>query len=271
MDDIITDMASPALVPALEANMRDFMVAYGTATGCEMYRSDGLVQSITSVPFPLYNMIHDTRLTAATADRAIAAAVARIAPRQVPMFWCVGPSTEPADLPDRLGRHHFMHTGGMPGMAVALDSLPEQNAPEDLIVRPVDDAASLTDWIVTLLASYDAPAQLADPIFPVEASLLLARPHPERRYYVGYRGDRPVAASALQMSGGVAGIMAVGTLHEERGRGIGAALTLAALYDARDAGYRVGVLQATEMGYPVYRRLGFEDVCTIDLYLWHSE
>jgi hypothetical protein len=42
----------------------------------------------------------------------------------------------------------------------------------------------------------------------------------------------------------------------------------APLREARAAGYRVGTLQASEMGFPVYRRLGFQEVCTFGLYLW---
>jgi len=69
---------------------------------------------------------------------------------------------------------------------------------------------------------------------------------------------------------GVAGIFAVSTLPEARGRGIGTALTVAPLVDAREAGYRVGTLQASDMGYPIYRKLGFQDVCQYNLYIWEK-
>jgi hypothetical protein len=40
------------------------------------------------------------------------------------------------------------------------------------------------------------------------------------------------------------------------------------LREAWDLGYRIGVLGSSEMGYPVYRRLGFEERCRIGLYEW---
>ncbi|MFN8468676.1 MAG: GNAT family N-acetyltransferase, partial [Caldilineaceae bacterium] len=87
------------------------------------------------------------------------------------------------------------------------------------------------------------------------------------RRYVGYLNGVPVAASGLVLQAGVAGIFAVATLPHARGKGIGGAMTRVPLLDARAEGYAVGTLQASEMGYPVYKRLGFETVCGIELYL----
>ncbi len=40
--------------------------------------------------------------------------------------------------------------------------------------------------------------------------------------------------------------------------GIGTVLTLAPMEDARQLGYRIAVLQASRMGEPVYRKIGFK-------------
>ena len=44
-------------------------------------------------------------------------------------------------------------------------------------------------------------------------------------------------------------------------------MTRIPLLDALAEGYKVGTLQASEMGYPVYKKLGFETVCGLELYL----
>jgi hypothetical protein len=48
------------------------------------------------------------------------------------------------------------------------------------------------------------------------------------------------------------------------------AMTLAPLYEARALGYRAAILQSSEMGYRVYRRLGFQKQCQIDYFYWRD-
>jgi ribosomal protein S18 acetylase RimI-like enzyme len=82
--------------------------------------------------------------------------------------------------------------------------------------------------------------------------------------YLGTLNSEPVATSCIFLGGGVAGVYSVSTLPVARGRGFGAAMTLQPLLQAREMGYRIGVLQSSEMGFNVYQRLGFRHLCQIE-------
>ena len=60
----------------------------------------------------------------------------------------------------------------------------------------------------------------------------------------------------------------MGTQAAFRGQGIGTALTLAPLLEARECGYRVAITHSSEMARGLYRDLGFEEYCTIGQYVW---
>jgi ribosomal protein S18 acetylase RimI-like enzyme len=70
---------------------------------------------------------------------------------------------------------------------------------------------------------------------------------------------------------GVASVYAVATLPAARGQGIGGAITLMPLLEAREMGYRYGVLFSSEMGVSVYERIGFRLTdARVNRYLWRN-
>jgi GNAT superfamily N-acetyltransferase len=90
--------------------------------------------------------------------------------------------------------------------------------------------------------------------------------------YLGRLDGRPAATSMAFCGAGVATVLAIATVAAARDRGIGAAITLAGLREPRERGYRHGVIFATELGAPVYRRIGFRDVdATISRWLWRAD
>ena len=130
-------------------------------------------------------------------------------------------------------------------------------SPGGLDVRRVRTAADLHDFARTIAANSTPPDPTVLRFYDLAASQLLA-PNAPQWFYVGYIADEPVATAELTVGGGVVGLYNISTLESHRRRGIGTALTLRPLLDARARGYGTGVLQASADGVGVYARVGFE-------------
>lgn len=84
--------------------------------------------------------------------------------------------------------------------------------------------------------------------------------------YVARVDGRPAGCTGAVDVEGDAGIYWVGTLPEARGRGVASGLMRQALLDARERGCETTSLQATAMGRPVYRRLGYRELGVIEMW-----
>ncbi len=143
-------------------------------------------------------------------------------------------------------------------MALALDDLPEYvHQPEGLEIHAVQDRPELRVWIDTFVRAYEVGLEAREPFTRVYRPLGVDLP---LRHYLATLHGQPVAAATLFLAEGVAGIWNVATLKEARGQGIGRAITWQPLRDAREMGYAIAALDATKMGYPVYRALGFREI-----------
>jgi ribosomal protein S18 acetylase RimI-like enzyme len=179
------------------------------------------------------------------------------------------PSTRPVNLSDYLEAHGLRHIADYPGMAVQLVELNEDlTAPSDLGIERVEDAKTLEQMIRVFTIGYGVPVSFTDLLFNIFSILGFELP---LRHYIGWLKGEPIACSSLLLSSGVAGIYLVATVKEARGQGIGSALTLAPLSEARALGYRIGVLGSTEKGLGVYRRLGFREYFKFGIYISSSE
>jgi ribosomal protein S18 acetylase RimI-like enzyme len=84
--------------------------------------------------------------------------------------------------------------------------------------------------------------------------------------FLAHLDGRPAAIAMTIVTGEVAGIYWVGVIEEARGSGLGRALTAAAVNAGFELGAELASLQASPMGEPVYRAMGFETVLDYRLY-----
>ena len=262
------ELGPAGLAGAIEANDAEFLMALGRAGGAEVRDDARLRWVIGGSPVDYHNCVVHADLEPGAVGGAVSEVLARFRAYGRPGTWHVGPSSRPADLGARLRGQGFAGGWSDAGMAADLGRLPEEaQVPEGLEVARVRDRPGLDAWVRARALDPEGEAEsrwVAD----MYARLGLGDDSPWR-HYVGRLGGRPVATATLLLAAGVAGVYFVLTAPPARRRGIGTAVTLAALREARDLGYRTGVLGASGMGLPVYRRLGFEEHCRIAVYEWN--
>lgn len=168
-----------------------------------------------------------------------------------------GPTTsQPISRIGFLAKGFTLDPDDMPGMAAPVAKLPPVELPEGASLELVHDAPTFRLWLDVMVAGFGMPAQVGD-AFMQFAALGFGDELPTRSFLIRLDG-RPLATALGVLAGGGLVIANVSTLADVRGRGLGRAVTLAAMHTGAEAGARLAVLQSTEMGFGVYRRLGFE-------------
>jgi ribosomal protein S18 acetylase RimI-like enzyme len=254
------------MASAIEANLCSLFQHLRVWPRLELHDNGACCWTLSHLPFPLFNSVVVARLDADQADAAIDARVRECADRNVPMLWWTGPSTTPSDLGSRLERRGFLLEPAL-GMAGDIHHIVAQPARTVIDVEPVCDLARLATWSNVLCHAFGAPQTFGDAFADLASAVGLDRTAPFR-HFLGLLDGEPVATCSLFLGAGVAGIYDVGTLPERRHRGIGAAITRAAIADAAAGGYRVAILHSSDLGRRMYRGLGFEAVCAIGQYVW---
>lgn len=288
-NSILTNPTETELAAAVEENLFDLFRAMTLLPGSEIEEGDKLSRHLTFPTNPMFKGVWRTRLAAAEADEVIDETLAWFKSRSAPfLFWWTGPGTTPDDLGERLmargllsmeGQMETLAKGikqtalGAPGMVANLQDMNEAvliQVPPRFTIEKVRNEAMLEDFKRVFVESYEIPAWAGQAW--VDATRQLGIGRTPWQMYVGYLDDQPVATNMLFNGGGVASVYAVATVPSARGRGIGGAITLKPLLEARQMGYRYAVLFATEMGVHAYERIGFRLAKTrINRYLWRNE
>lgn len=173
-----------------------------------------------------------------------------------------------AALSDPFAKCGLVPTHRQPGMTL---QVPANHPPvsQDLRVERVEDEQSLEAFSVSMAAGFGAPDPRAS-----------ARTLPEGllgddrvTMLLGYAGSHPepVATSVSVVAAGIAGVYAVTVHLSYRRRGWGEAITWAAVEAGRREGISLAALQATELGLPVYERMGFRRIREYVHYLPEAE
>ena len=252
------------MAKAVEANEAEFLLALGRAGGGEERDDKHVRWTIGGSPIGYHNAVVRASLDASHADEVIVASQSLMRTHGVPGSWHVGPSMRPDDLGSRLLARGF-EGGPEPGMAAELDAMPSVDMPTGLeIARARSD--ELDEYESVLAGGFgEGPPEAA---WVCEMYGRIGLEDDTWRHFVGRINGTAVACATTFFASGVVGLYFVCTAPDARRRGVGAAISRAALIDARNDGMRVGVLGSSPMGQRVYEGLGFRTVSDLHVYEW---
>lgn len=268
MSELLEILPYPSLIAAIKANLFEYYRYLGRSPQAELYESPHLTWLLTGIHHPFLNNIIRTQFTPENVDDLIEETLTHFRSKNITQLsWWVEPVSQPVDIAEHLLAHGLVYTDGGPGMAADLLALNEDvTTPVNLTIEPVTDPGALELWVRAFVLGFGLSGN-ERASFDLYAGLGLDLP---LHSYVGCLKGEPVATAQLFLGAGVAGIYCVSVVAEARRRGIGAAMVLAALREARDLGYRAGILHSTTMGYSVYRRLGFQELCKMNHFYWND-
>jgi len=243
------------LVKAMEANLNVHMTHFAQyLSQVELVRVPGFTLVNSGLADDTFNYALDADFPSSNADEKILEVTNYFNQKNSPFSWWVSPHDEPNDLPKHLENHGYENTENNCAMYFDLDawhgevfSLPkltiiratdEKTLHDFAMVLTNDDTAFKTyfSWIASILTDDD----------PIE-------------YYVGYVDGKPVVGGLSCYFAQVAGLHWLSTVPSERRKGYGRAMQEYRLKRAKDLGYHIAVLQASNEGYPLYQKLGYKE------------
>ncbi len=253
---VATEWTTDRITLAMEANLNVHMTHFAQYLNqARLVRIPDYTIVDSGLPDDTFNYVLRADFNDRDAEKKISEVTAYFKSREIPFSWWNSPSDQPDNLVKHLECAGYRNTENYKAVYFNLDDLNTDSVDmhqELKIIRALDQQ-SLRDFAVVLANdpfSFEKYfAWLADVISeddPIE-------------YYVGYVNNVPVVRGLVCYYANVAGLYWLSTVPVMRNRGYATAMQQYRLKLAKDRGYQIAVLQASEQGFPLYQRLGYKE------------
>jgi ribosomal protein S18 acetylase RimI-like enzyme len=272
MNNLLTEISGRNSVKsAIQANWEAYHYCLAQSPNVELSIGRYLTWLVTDLPDHFMNLVVCNQLPSEGANDLIENALIHFRSLNIrKLSWLTHAEMSPSSINKLLLAHGLKFRDSFATeMAVDLSLVPDDLPTHpDLRIVTVDDEAALRQWIHIASIGFNISEEFEKVWHDIFVDTIS-----DARFqtYLAFLNGKPVATSQLFLSEGVAGIYNVTCIPEARGQGIGSAITLAPLLEARQMGYRIGMLQASQKGYNIYRRLGFQDFGKLSVYLWEND
>jgi GNAT superfamily N-acetyltransferase len=224
----------------------------------------------TPLPTPFTNLVGVAGPNAEVPDASIEAVFEEFRGHEMPFGWLLGPNS-PDGLAGRLEERGMVRAEEFSGLALA-DLQQDIPGSKEVSVRELGKANE-EQFAELLSRAFGLPAEMVS--FLCEILYFAEADVPARNYFAYVDGvTEPVAAASTVYDTNDPMVILAGAavLEEHRGRGIYRSLVRRRLEDVGGEGIEAAVIQAVRStSAPICRSLGFEEVCSQELYAWSPE
>jgi GNAT superfamily N-acetyltransferase len=254
----------------VEENLRCAMRFFGEATGTGEVRTlDRTVAMYSGLEYGVFNISLLTRPAGAN-DSGLEAALLETAQyfkarTKRWSFWLCEDLLDPATRRKtrQICNDFALRPISYPPGMLAPKLLPPVRPLPKIECRPVADEKTRCAFAEITSICFEIPPDIAKAVYG-----------PEDAWRGAYKGfvalvdGRPVSIAAMVQAAGALGIYSLATLPSHRQQGYGEALLRAAAAASQPkASAQPFILQSTEAGHALYRRMGFRDVARFTVYL----
>jgi len=262
MGFILKDPTNVEIIKAIENNRFEFYKnsykAYGVL---EENNTPDFICYFTGNKSAILNGTIYTEINKIIEDK-IDEMIAFFEERNTPFIWHAGSKAIPDSVRDLLIKRDFQ-VQSQPGMAINLNKIPDINniIPNFEIVK-IRNSEHVKFAAEVFCTANDLSIDIVIDFLEMGLKSL------ESDNYLGVLNGKAVSTSGVAYASGVAGIYFVSTLEEARRRGIGSITSFRPLFDAKTKGYHWAILHSSEMGFEMYKKMGFEHYSDINQCIW---
>lgn len=271
MPEILKNYNKFEIKKAIELNWREFFKSWATLNikNLEYEENDMFFKFMSGVPYFRLNGVIDAEIPPELAKETIKEIITSFKERKLPFVWIMGPSSNLINLREQLLNNGLIFIIKPPGMAFNLKNLTEEKKEiPGLEIIKVKDFKTMETYVNVGLTGLEWEIDTTWDFLKEVATIFYLKDDPKHSAFIAYYKGKPVAISKAFYGAGVVGMYRVTTLEEARHKGIGTAISLAPLYEAKERDYEIATLISTDMGFNIYKRIGFDVYCEFEIFGW---
>lgn len=257
---------------ASELNLIRFASTFGQFDGGDYFDNRKVRWAYTGSPD--LNRVFDLRVDHEEIENTIEEVMEWFNKRLASFIWFVGPSTTPPDAGRYLLDKGLELKNNWAGMELYLENLKEEILYNNNVeIREAQTENEIRQYVNVFNSSFQMNLDTDN------AQRIVKRQKETNKetlfYYIAKYNDIPAASTGVYGvyidEHNIAGLYFVATLPEYRGKGIAKYLVTQVLRQVKDKGCTRSILHASEMGEPMYKKLGFNKLCEYQVYSWNID